>query len=163
MYRLLWDDVAGMWSKQPEHEKQEIEVIGGRYLISTQALKSFWQSGKFPRSPLPLQKLPWETLTLSHNSREDFQVKDEGGFFAEMATYLHPGWSILVKVIGDNEETPRLSTLGAGGTPVAIKKVEKPLKSWEQIGEAPEKVNRSYSVDWGFVAKRTTSCFFTLP
>ncbi len=136
MYRLVWDDTTGMWSKQPEHQKEEIEIIGGCYLINTQALRNFWQSGKVANNPC-LVKMPWETLTLSHNSRENFQVKDEGGFFAEMTTLLEPGWSILVKIIGDAEETPKLSTLGAGGTPVVIKPVNSP-KSWEQIGEKKE-------------------------
>lgn len=121
IFRLQWRD--GQWQKRSEHQEQEIEIIGGRYLIGGNTLKAFWQAGKL-KDP-QLQNFPWETLTLSHNSREDYQVKDEGGFFAEMTTLMSPGWSILVKVMGDCKlDKWKWGFLGAGGTPVAIAPVE---------------------------------------
>lgn len=126
IYRLQWHEQH--WQVQPDHRDKEIEMVGGRYLIPASSLKFFWKAGK-STSP-DLQQLPWSTLTLSHNSREDFQVKDEGGFFAEMTTLMHSGWSILVKVIGEYTPPP-WSILGAGGTPVAIAPV---FDDWEWLG-----------------------------
>ncbi len=125
IFRLQWRDQQ--WQVRSEHQTQPIEIIGGKYLISGYILKVFWQAGKF-KNPL-LKKFPWETLTLSHNSREDFQVKDEGGFFAEMTTLMLPRWSILVKVIGDCT-LPDWGFLGAGGTPVAIAPVKEVKDNW---------------------------------
>lgn len=118
IFRLQWRDEC--WQVRSQHQGKEIEVIGGRYLIRGNSLKTFWQTGQLKNRQL--QELPWQTLTLSHNSREDFQVKDEGGFFAEMTTLMQPEWSILVKVIGDYT-SPGWSFLGAGATPVAIASV----------------------------------------
>ncbi len=125
IYRLQWHEQH--WQVQPEHRDKEIEMVGGRYLIPGNSLKHFWKAGK-STSP-SLQQLPWSTLTLSHNSREDFQVKDEGGFFAEMTTLMHAGWSILVKAIGEYTP-PTWSILGAGGTPVAIAPVR---RNWDWL------------------------------
>lgn len=115
IFRFQWEDEQ--WQVRIEHREKEIEIVGGRYLIPGNSLKMFWKTGQL-KNP-PLQDLPWQTLTLSHNSREDFQVKDEGGFFAEMTTLMSPVWSILVKIIGDYVP-PNWGCLGAGGTPVAI-------------------------------------------
>lgn len=132
-YCLQWRD--SQWKVRLEHEDQEIEIIGGRYLINANILKSFWQSGK--RENLnpdnhPLKNLPWQTLTLSHNSREDFQVKDEGGFFAEMTTLMDVGWAIAIKIIGDYQP-PQWSYLGAGGVPVVITPL---TSSWDWLGDS---------------------------
>ncbi len=130
IYRLLWDEQSQSWQTQsPEHQKQDLELVGGRYLISGTELKSLWAKKVLPKPSL--QPLPWETLTLSHNQRDNFQVSEEGGFFAEMTTLLKPGWSILVKIIDDRAQEvldsttetyipSRWSCLGAGGTPVII-------------------------------------------
>lgn len=115
-YRMQW--VSGQWQVQPQHQEQPIELIGGRYLIEANTLKSFWHQGHW-NSNQDLALLPWTHLTLSHNSREDYQVKDEGGFFAEMTTLLDPEWAIVVKIKGDYTP-PVWSSLGAGGTPVVI-------------------------------------------
>lgn len=122
IFRMVWRD--DRWQVQPQHQKASIEVVGGRYLISGTTLKQLWREGS--RKKPALQELPWEKLTLSHNSREDFQVKDEGGFFAERTVLMAPGWSILVKIIGKYNLLERLpeapwSFLGAGATPVSIK------------------------------------------
>jgi hypothetical protein len=115
IYRLQWR--SGQWQVRSEHENEEIELIGGRYLIAATYLDSFWQYGQ--ETERVIEQNPWQTLTLSHNSREEYQVKEEGGFFAEMVTELKPGWTILVKVIGDYTP-PRGGILGAGGTPVIL-------------------------------------------
>ncbi|MFB2976534.1 type III-B CRISPR module-associated Cmr3 family protein [Microseira sp. BLCC-F43] len=135
IFRMQWRDEQ--WQVRPEHQAQAIELIGGRYLIAGKTLKQLWQQGQMKNSQLQLQELPWQTLTLSHNSREDYQVKDEGGFFAEMTTLIKPGWSILVKVIGeyekdkpdDQKNKPKWSFLGAGATPVLISPV-RVIDSW---------------------------------
>lgn len=125
IFRFQWRD--GQWQVHPEHLGKKIEIVGGRYLIRGSDLTFFWKQGK--KDKPALQPLPWSTLTLSHNSREDFQVKDEGGFFAEMTTLMNPGWSILVKVIGESKRDP-WSFLGAGATPVAIAPVERINADW---------------------------------
>ncbi|CBN56404.1 MULTISPECIES: type III-B CRISPR module-associated Cmr3 family protein [Kamptonema] len=133
IYRLQWRGNPGQehWQVQAEHERSQedgtVEIVGGRYLIGGNSLQDFWMRQE--STSATLQKLPWETLTLSHNSRQDFLVKDEGGFFAEMTTLLAPGWSILVKVIGDWEPPP-YSFLGAGSTPVVIEPVEGLMDEW---------------------------------
>ncbi|WP_414582400.1 hypothetical protein [Scytonema sp. PCC 10023] len=126
IFRIQWRDEQ--WRVRPEHQGKEIEIVGGRYLIRGNSLKTFWKTGQLRDAPL--QEPPWKTLTLSHNSREDFQVKDEGGFFAEMTTLMNPGWSILVKVIGNyTPPDSNWSFLGAGGTPVVITPV-RVMDSW---------------------------------
>lgn len=131
LYRMSYGENG--WQVRPEHQGKDIEVIGGQYLIAANALRAFWKSGKMENNP-PLANLPWQTLTLSHNSRENYEVKEEGGFFAEMTTLLKPGWSIALKIIG-NYTPPEDSFLGAGATPVIIK----PLKrQWDWLGETCE-------------------------
>lgn len=115
IFRMHWQQ--GYWQLRPEHRHQPIETIGGRYLIEGSALAAFWSDGE--QSPPHLQPFPWETLTLSRNRREQFQVAEEGGFFAEMTTLMHPGWSIALLGFGE-WEPPAWGQLGAGGTPVAI-------------------------------------------
>lgn len=115
-YRMRWN--MNQWEVQPQHQDQPLEMIGGRYLIEANTLKTFWNQEYYDDNKA-LAHFPWLTLTLSHNSREDYQVKDEGGFFAEMTTLLDPEWAIAVKILG-NYTPPVWSTLGAGGTPVVI-------------------------------------------
>ena len=52
-----------------------------------------------------------------------------------MATLMQPGWSILVKIIGDYIP-PRSGCLGAGATPVAINPLPKIRDKW--LNSAPE-------------------------
>ncbi|MBK4732284.1 hypothetical protein JJD41_20790 [Oxynema sp. CENA135] len=123
IFRMVWED--NRWQVQSQHRDASIEVVGGRYLISGITLKQLWRDGS--RKEPDLQEFPWQKLTLSHNSREEFQVKDEGGFFAEKTTLMDPGWSILVKIIGNYDWQKRLpnppwSCIGAGATPVSIKR-----------------------------------------
>ncbi|MFP4124076.1 MAG: hypothetical protein ACLFWI_24380 [Coleofasciculus sp.] len=126
IYRLQWHQQR--WRVQPDHQDQDIEIVGGKYLIPGNSLKAFWNAGK-STSP-KLKHLPWQTLTLSHNHRdEEFQVKEEAGFFAEMTTLMDTKWSMLVKVIGDYTP-PNWSILGAGGTPVAIAPVRSKCWDW---------------------------------
>ncbi len=127
IHLLQWRD---RWQVRPEHEGKDIEMLGGRYLIGMKALRSLWKDGT--SSTAKLEPLPWQTLTLSHNRREDFQVKDEGGFFAEMTTLLAPGWSILVRVSGEYQPPP-MPTLGAGGTPIVVAEVS---QNWDWLGDA---------------------------
>ena len=125
------------WQVRPEHQGQDVEIIGGQYLIKASDFRTFWQKGKFEpyeQSSSYLVPLPWQTLTLSHNSRENYQVKDEGGLFAEMTTLLEPGWSIAVKIMG-HHEPPTESCLGAGGTPVVIKRLR---RNWDWLGNTCE-------------------------
>ena len=132
LYRMT--DGENGWQVRPEHQEQEIEVIGGQYVIQASAFRAFWQEGKFDRSPLPIKNLPWETLTLSHNSRENYEVKEEGGFFAEMTTLLKPHWSIALKLIG-NHTPPTDTFFGAGATPVVIKPLN---RKWDWLGDRCE-------------------------
>jgi len=117
---------------RPEHDGQEVEVIGGQYLIPANIFRSFWQAGKWENPPLV--SLPWETLTLSHNRRENYQVAEEAGFFAEQTTLLQPSCAIAVKIIGDYEP-PAESSLGAGKTPVIIKRLK---REWDWLGDSCE-------------------------
>lgn len=130
IYRMRYSQKG--WQVRPEHEGKEVEVIGGQYLMRANDFRSFWQAGKWENPRLVL--LPWETLTLSHNRRENYQVAEEAGFFAEQTTLLQVDCAIAVKIIGDYEP-PTESALGAGGTPVIIK----PLKrQWDWLGESCE-------------------------
>lgn len=134
LYRMSWRD--NQWQVRPEHQNQEIEIIGGRYLILATYLRSFWPRGKEDYNP-PLEFLPWKSLTLSHNRREDYQVPDEDGFFAEMTTMLASQWSILFKIQGDY--TPPLeATLGAGGTPIVI---QPHSRQWDWLGDSVPNAN----------------------
>lgn len=122
IFRMEWE--GDRWQVQTQHRDDQIEVVGGRYLISGTTLQQLWRDGS--RKQPDLREFPWQKLTLSHNSRQDFQVKEEGGFFAEKTTLMDPGWSILVKIIGNYDLQERLpeapwSFLGAGSTPVSIK------------------------------------------
>jgi hypothetical protein len=129
IFRMQWQNEQ--WGVHPKHQGKEIEIVGGRYLIAGNSLQTFWKTGLLTNAPL--QELPWRGLTLSQNSREDFQVKDEGGFFAEMTTLMNPGWSILVKVIGSyTPPNSNWSFLGAGGTPVVITPV-RVMDNWLEV------------------------------
>lgn len=129
LYRMQWRDRA--WHIRPEHQEKSIEQLGGRFLIATQDLGLLWKQGKLT-STGNLQRLPWQILMLSHNHRENYQVMDEGGFFAEMTTLMNPGWSLLVRILGGYTPPPR-SSLGAGRTPVVIA-AERSLSSWDSLG-----------------------------
>ena len=133
IYCLEWRDET--WKVHPKHENQEIEIVGGSYLIQANDLLEFWRAKEFSKPALC--PLPFETMVLSHNTRVDYQILDEGGFFAEMTTLMDTGWSILIKIIGDY--VPRKwGMLGAGGTPVAITPLE---KEWDWLGERKENAN----------------------
>lgn len=118
-YRQQYNAQLHGWEVQAQHQDEKIEVVGGRYLISDQSLQSLWQQGRVTNTGFNLCPLPWKTLTLSHNRREDYQVVEEGGFFAEMTTLLDSDWSLVVGIRG-NYQPPEMGTLGAGGTPVSI-------------------------------------------
>ncbi|MCB8788991.1 type III-B CRISPR module-associated Cmr3 family protein [Planktothrix agardhii] len=115
------------WSVQSKHEQKDVEMLGGQFLIDREGLQDLCKKKYWSRNGEQLQELPWETLTLSHNRRgDDFQVLEENGFFAEMTTLLKPGWSILVKIIGEdyNYRTEANSFLGAGATPITIQPID---------------------------------------
>jgi len=131
LYRMQWLD--GHWQIRPEHQgAKTVEQLGGRFLLRTQDLEQLWKQGKLTSTNY-LQPLPWQTLTLSHNHRENYQVKEDGGFFAEMTTLLTPGWSLLVRILG-GYTPPTRSSLGAGRTPVVITAVDRPHTSWASLG-----------------------------
>ncbi|NLQ05443.1 hypothetical protein [Cylindrospermopsis raciborskii] len=136
LYRMFWD--RG-WQLQDQHK--EIEHLGGGHLIRAEGLKQLWQQGKLRVTDEQLKPLPWKTLTLSHNRRENFQVVEEGGFYAEKTILLDPGWSIFVKIMG--EELPyNHGILGAGRTPVSITGLTTArTENWEYIGETNGKAN----------------------
>ncbi|MCS6782533.1 MAG: hypothetical protein NZ821_08050 [Gloeomargarita sp. SKYB31] len=136
VFRL--QNVDGYWQPRPEHQGQPIKAVGGSYLVSGVGLRLLWRAGKLKVTHDELVTLPWQTLTLSHNSREDYQVKEEGGFFAEMTTLMEPGWSILAGILGDYEP-PEMSTLGAGGMPVVVQEVKLPQAAWQWLGETCER------------------------
>lgn len=126
LYRLRWREEQ--WQTRSEHRDKEIEIVGGRYLIPANTLKDFWARGE-SKDP-PLESLPWETLTLAHNRREEYRVVEEGGFFAEMSTLMKPGWSIAIRILGDYTP-PKWGILGAG-TPVVIQPL---TRQWDWLGE----------------------------
>lgn len=130
-------NVEGYWQPRPEHQGQPFNVVGGSYLISGTGLRRLWQAGKLKVTQDELVTLPWQTLTLSHNSRADYQVKEEGGFFAEMTTLMAPGWSILVGIVGDCVP-PTIGTLGAGGMPVVVREVQFPQAAWQWLRDPCE-------------------------
>lgn len=124
------------WQVKSEHQQQNIVNIGGEFLIRGTYLSNFWQRGELRKPPLiPLSQV-WQPLTLSHNRRDNYQVPDEGGFFAEMATVMQPGWSILVKIWGDYTP-PEAACLGAGSTPVAINPLPRIRDEW--LDSRPDK------------------------
>lgn len=118
-YRQNYNEQLRGWEVQPQHQNKKIEVVGGRYLIEERSFQSLWQQGQVANTGFNIYPLPWRTLTLSHNRRENYEVVDEGGFFAEMTTLMEPEWALLVGIQG-HHQPPELSTLGAGGTPVVI-------------------------------------------
>ncbi len=132
LYRMQFSEQG--WQVRPEHQNNEkVEIVGGQYLIAAGPLDNFWKDGVQGPGDCKrnLVALPWQTLTLSRNHRENYEVREEGGFFAEMTTLLETGWAIALKIIGDYEP-PSESYLGAKGTPVTIR----PLRSeWNWLGE----------------------------
>lgn len=136
LYRCCWENEQ--WQVLPQHRNREIEMVGGRYLIKFDTLRSFWRQGKWKPSPSypfkDIHHLPWKPLTLSHNRRENYQVQEEGSFFAEMTTLLDPQWHIAVKIMGDYTP-PTWSVIGAGKIPVIIKPFRSAPASWERLGE----------------------------
>jgi hypothetical protein len=136
IYRMQWQD--GRWQVQAAHQDSSIEQLADRFLIRTQDLEQLWKAKKLT-STGDLQPIPWDTLTLNHNRRDDYQVAEEGGFFAEMTTLLNPGWSLLVRIFGEFTP-PSHSSLGAGRTPVVIQPVDPRLSQrWDMLGaECPD-------------------------
>jgi hypothetical protein len=131
LYRMQWQ--GGRWQVQAAHQGQSIEQLADRFLVRTQDLTQLWTAQKLTTTT-DLQPIPWDTLTLNHNRREDYQVTAEGGFFAEMTTLMKPGWSILVRILG-SFTPPSHSRLGAGRTPVVIEAVDPRLSQrWESLG-----------------------------
>ena len=110
IFRLQWRE--GYWQPLPQHQGQDIELLGDRYLMPINSLRDFWP--RYQSTTAQLVHLPWQTLTLSHNRRKDFQVVEEGGFFAEMTTLMNPGWSLAVRLMGDFYPTPAGAPWGPG-------------------------------------------------
>ncbi|WLT40401.1 hypothetical protein NON20_24270 (plasmid) [Synechocystis sp. B12] len=79
LYRQQYNPQLKGWEVQPAHIDEEIDVVGGRYLIQDKSLRDLWQQKQL-RIGSDIVSLPWQTLTLSHNRRENFEVVDEGGF-----------------------------------------------------------------------------------
>jgi hypothetical protein len=134
LYRMRWD--SG-WCLQEAHlhTPTEVEQLGGRLLIKSQDFQQLWKAGSLKPAKL-LKPLPWQTLTLSHNRRENYEVVQDGGFYAEMTVLLNPGWSILVNCLG-NGAPPDRSSLGAGRTPVVIQALDPArTKNWDFLGAA---------------------------
>jgi|GEM_PF-1278194 CRISPR-associated protein (Cas_Cmr3) len=133
LHRMYWQQETQTWQVQRKHQGADIEQVGGRFLISSQDFQQLWKQGSLQTTGL--QPQPWQTLTLSHNRREDYQVVEDGGFYAEQTILLEVGWSLLVKVLGQG--TPQThGTLGAGRTPVVIRSVTgTQTQRWEFLGE----------------------------
>lgn len=135
LYRMYWQE---KW--QLHHQTTpdiEIEQLGGKYLIKSQDFRQLWEQGFL--NQVEVQPLPWQTLTLSHNRREDFQVVEEGGLYAEKTILMASKWSIVIKVIGKGEPQ-KYGTLGAGATPIVTVPLENlETESWEFLGaEIPD-------------------------
>ena len=126
IFRMRWENEQ--WKIQSKHKSNDnIEMQGGKFLVNKRGLNQLFKKKELTCKGTQLKQLPWETLTLSHNRRgDDFQVLEENGFFAEMTTLLKPGWSILVKIIGEdyNYRTEANSFLGAGATPITIQPID---------------------------------------
>ena len=135
IFNSQWNETQQTWSVRPEHQEElsDVCLIGGEYLILGRLLANLWNKGFLSlKSLIPVDSV-WQSLLLTHNSREDYLVKDEAGFFAEMATLMQPGWSILVKIISSaekqNYQPPSWGCLGAGSIPVAINPIPE-LDDW---------------------------------
>lgn len=134
-----WNDKRQQWTIQSEHQDllSKIRLIGAQYLIEGNLLERLWEKKSLKiwnnYSLIPIGQV-WQPLTLTHNSRDNYLVKEEGGFFAEMATLIQPGWNILVKILSKEQNKnyipPKWSCLGAGGTPVAITPLSKIRDKW---------------------------------
>lgn len=130
---MEWQD---RWTVQARHQNlpsKSIEIIGGQCLIGGNSLQRLWQHRELKADRASLKHFPWKTLTLSHNTRQNYQVVDEGGFFAEQTTLIDPGWSILVRILQDdnsNYAPPQASYLGAGATPVVISELSRMKSEW---------------------------------
>ena len=136
IFRSQWRE--GRWQVKSGHQQQNPVSLGGEYLIEGCSFRSFWNMGRlkiFSGELVPISQV-WQSLTMTHNSRDNYVVKDEAGFFAEMATFMTSGWSILVKIIGDYTP-PKYGCLGAGATPVAINPLQDINDDW--LDARPEK------------------------
>ena len=136
IFRSQWQE--GRWQVKPNLAHQNPINAGGEFLLRGTYFSGFWQRKELRDPPLIPVSQVWQTLNLSHNRRQNYRVVDEGGFFAEMVTFMQPGWSILVKIIG-NYTPPQSGCLGAGATPVAINPVPRIRDKWlDSASEQPQ-------------------------
>jgi CRISPR-associated protein Cmr3 len=81
--------------------------------IEASALQTYLQ-GKNPENQASFTENPWQMETLPHVHMETGtkQVRQEGGYFTEVAVRLQPGWKLIAAI---NEKLPKTGAVRLGG------------------------------------------------
>lgn len=111
------------------------ELICGRPhpWIKAEALGEYLLKGNMPKNQCDFHKDPWDVQILPHIQMKpgERQVKDEEGYFTEVATRLKSGW-ILVAGISKKWDFPHAVRLGGEGHHVLISSLNKNPRFSEQ-------------------------------
>jgi CRISPR-associated protein Cmr3 len=119
--------------------------------ITAQALGEYLQ-GKELRDPLQFCEDPWDVQVLPHiqMQADKRQVKDEEGYFTEVAIRLKPGWRLVAGI--SQELPPTVVRLGGEGHHAIVSPIE--LPDWELLeSDSPATGDFAYLLTPGLAAK----------
>jgi CRISPR-associated protein Cmr3 len=121
--------VAPFDSLKEEREKREFFCRPYSW-ITAEALAQYLQ-GKELTDPQQFQENPWDVQILPHIQMQPDkrQVKDEDGYFTEVAIRLQPGWRLVAGISAELEET--VVRLGGEGHRAIVTAIE--LSDWELL------------------------------
>lgn len=100
--------------------------------IKASTLKQYLD-GQSLTEPNDFHDDPWSVQVLPHNQLQEGtkQVKDEDGFFTEVATRLHSGWQLVAAFTAKLETT--VVRLGGEGHRVLVSPLEKMPLAWQEL------------------------------
>lgn len=100
--------------------------------ITATALHQYLQ-GKNPSNPDDFEEDPWDVQILPHihmlaGTR---QVRDEEGYFTEVAIRLKPGWKLVAGISAELQQNPMVVRLGGEGHQAIASRIK--LPDWELL------------------------------
>lgn len=137
---------------QPGKAKQRIGEpqpwIQAKYLAEyLDGKESTWKPEQLAAKPL-FHPDPWDLQVMPHIQMQSGtrQVKDEDGYFTEVAVRLRPGWHFVAQFDSPNETPPEQGVirLGGEGHRAMVEKMDKAPDEWQKLSQCePKKGDRT--------------------
>ena len=138
----------------PSTEANEI-ICRPKSWINAKALTQYLK-GDNPNNPQDFYADPWEVQILPHIHMESGtrQVREEAGYFTEVAIRLHPGWQLVAALSVAVE--PTVVRLGGEGHRVMLSPID--LQQWQELdayGQPTADSNFAYLLTPGLAETQT--------